>query len=169
MLRNLKSISLIALTSLCTLPLNPALAQSRPPTDRPAATPFPALDIALQSAQAAIAACKGYKVSTAVVDSSGELKVELATDGAMPLTAELAWRKARTAAYFKRPTSEAKKDPKIEFALSSVLYSYYGGGYPLIDKSGTLIGAIAISGGASEAGDEACAKAGADKWASLTK
>ena len=36
-------------------------------------------------------------------------------------------------------------------------------------RDGRWIGAIAISGGASEAGDEACAKAGADKWASLTK
>ena len=76
----LKSIALITLTSLCTLPLNPALAQSRPPTDRPAATPAPGLDIALQSAQAAIAACKGYKVSTAVVDSSGNLIVAVGPD-----------------------------------------------------------------------------------------
>jgi uncharacterized protein GlcG (DUF336 family) len=97
------------------------------------------------------------------------LKVLLASDGAPPLTAELAWRKARTVSAFKKAISQTKLDPSLQFSLSSSLYGYYGGGLPLRDGSGTLIGAIAISGGASEAGDEGCARAGSQIFSTLMK
>ncbi len=148
-------------------------AQLPPPVDRPAASPSPSLALSLEAAKAALDACSDHKVTAAVVDSSGELKAELASDGAPPLTVELALRKARTAATFKMPTSQskikAKADIYFEYTLSSSLYSYYGGGVPLIAANGTLIGAVAVSGGASEANDESCARAGADKIAARLK
>jgi uncharacterized protein GlcG (DUF336 family) len=159
-----KNICFVALTFLAALSVSPATGQSSAPVERPAASPFPSLAAALASAQAALAACSAYRVTVAVVDSAGELKVLLASDGAPPLTAELAWRKARTASTFKKASSQTKLDPTLQFSLSSSLYSYYGGGLPLKDGSGTLIGAIAISGGASEAGDEGCARAGSQKF-----
>jgi uncharacterized protein GlcG (DUF336 family) len=148
-------------------------AQAPLPVDRPAASPFPPLALSLEAARAALDACSDHKVTVAIVDSSGELKAELASDGAPPLTVELAVRKARTAATFKMPTSQskvqAKADIYFEYRLSSSLYSYFGGGVPLIAPNGTLIGAVAVSGGASEANDESCARAGAEKIASRLK
>ena len=165
----IKGVWFVALTSLGALSVSPVVGQSSAPVERPAASPFPSLTLALASAQAALIACSAYKVSVAVVDSAGELKVFLASDGAPPLTAELAWRKARTASTFKKASSQTKLDPSLQFSLSSSLYSYYGGGLPLKDGSGTLVGAIAISGGASEAGDEECARAGSQRFVSLMK
>jgi uncharacterized protein GlcG (DUF336 family) len=165
----IKNIRFVALISLGALSVSPATGQSSAPVERPAASPFPSLTLALAGAKAALAACSAYKVTVAVVDSAGELKVLLASDGAPPLTAELAWRKARTSSTFRKPSSQTKLDPSLQFSLSSSLYSYYGGGLPLTDSFGKLIGAIAISGGASEAGDEGCARAGSEKFASLMK
>ena len=159
---NLSGVVIAVLPSAMAVP-----AQAPLPVDRPAASPSPSLALSLKAAKAALDACSDHKVTAAVVDSSGELKAELASDGAPPLTVELALRKARTSATFKMPTSEskikAKADIYFEYRLSSSLYSYYGGGVPLIAANGTLIGAVAVSGGASEANDESCARAGADK------
>ncbi len=165
-----KPVAAVIAALLCAMALP---AQMPLPVDRPAASPSPSLAMSLEAAKAALDACSDHKVTAAVVDSSGELKAELASDGAPPLTVELALRKARTAAIFKMPTSEskikAKADIYFEYRLSSSLYSYYGGGVPLITANGTLIGAVAISGGASEANDESCARAGAEKIASRLK
>ena len=57
------------------------------------------LPLALNIANAAMAACKGdgYDVSAAVVDRAGDLKVLLRADTANPHNADLARRKAYTA------------------------------------------------------------------------
>jgi uncharacterized protein GlcG (DUF336 family) len=126
----------------------------------------PALDLALEAAVAARSACISQHVSVAVVDSEGEITVLLASDGAPPIFADLAWRKARTAVHFKMPSKTVSKmaasDPKLFFQLSSALYSYYGGGLPLYAGL-DVIGAIALSGAPNESADEACAQAGIDK------
>jgi uncharacterized protein GlcG (DUF336 family) len=145
--------------------INSSSAQEPPPVDRIAATPSPTLAIALEAAQIARDTCKIYKVSVAVVDSVGDLKVMLASDGAPPLATELAWRKARTSAIFKMPSSQSKTDRSLAYRLSSSLYSYYGGGLPLI-AHGIVIGAIAVSGGENEQGDEVCSRAAVEKVAS---
>jgi uncharacterized protein GlcG (DUF336 family) len=145
--------------------INSSSAQEPPRVDRIAATPFPSLEIALGAAQIARDACKNYKVSVAVVDSVGDLKVLLASDGAPPLASELAWRKARTSAIFKMPSSQSKTDRSLAYRLSSSLYSYYGGGLPIV-AHGIVIGAIAVSGGENEQGDEVCTRAAVEKIAS---
>jgi uncharacterized protein GlcG (DUF336 family) len=127
---------LFVLAALGILSLSAIVGQSSAPVERPAASPFPSLTAAVASAQAALAACSAYKVSVAVVDSAGELKAALASDGAPPLTTELAWRKARTVSTFKKASSQTKLDPSLQSSLSSSLYSYYGGGLPLKDSSG---------------------------------
>tara|TARA_R110002073_G_scaffold114962_3_gene252413 strand:- start:882 stop:1202 length:321 start_codon:yes stop_codon:yes gene_type:complete len=56
------------------------------------------LDLTTQAAMAAIKKCSddGYKVSVAIVDQSGLLKVQLKADGAGPHTLDSSRRKAYT-------------------------------------------------------------------------
>ncbi len=56
--------------------------------------------LALEAAQAAVAACKqqGYNVTVTIVDRTGEPKLILVGDGARPLTLEVTRRKAYTSA-----------------------------------------------------------------------
>src|SRR6266849_150928 len=61
--------------------------------------------MALTIAETALAEC-GTRVSVAVVDRAGRLRVFLQGDGAAPHNIELARRKAYTARTFGRPTAE---------------------------------------------------------------
>ena len=56
--------------------------------------------LALEAAQAAVAACKqqGYNVTVTIVDATGATKLILVGDGARPLTLEVTRRKAYTSA-----------------------------------------------------------------------
>src|SRR5439155_17068622 len=66
------------------------------------------LALAVKAAAAAQEKCKqdGYRVSAAVVDRAGVLKVLLRGDGAGPHTTNSSSKKAYTAASLRRPTSE---------------------------------------------------------------
>src|SRR3954469_9690231 len=64
--------------------------------------------MALTIAETALAEC-GARVSVAVVDRAGRLKVFLQGDGAKPHNIELARRKAYTANTFGRTTEEWRK------------------------------------------------------------
>src|SRR6266581_4680557 len=61
--------------------------------------------MALTIAETALAEC-GTRVSVAVVDRAGRLRVFLQGDGAAPHNIELARRKAYTARTFGRPSAE---------------------------------------------------------------
>lgn len=123
------------------------------------------LNLALTSAQAAIAACKrdGFDVSVAVVDRAGDLVVLLRNDNANPHNPELARRKAYTARTFKRSSldwahwlvANPAMAPQRDLAQVIAL----GGGVP-ITLGDEVIGAIGISGAPSQEADDACAKAG---------
>jgi uncharacterized protein GlcG (DUF336 family) len=63
------------------------------------------VQMALTIAQTALAEC-GSRVSVAVVDRTGRLRVFLQGDGAAPHNIELARRKAYTAETFGRPSAE---------------------------------------------------------------
>src|SRR6059036_4354181 len=66
------------------------------------------LTLANKAAAAAQEKCKqdGYRVSVAVVDRAGVLKVLMRGDGAGPHTTNSSSKKAYTAASLRRPTSE---------------------------------------------------------------
>src|SRR5256885_12166173 len=66
------------------------------------------LTLASKAAAAAQEKCKqdGYRVSAAVVDRAGVLKVLMRGDGAGPHTTNSSSKKAYTAASLRRPTSE---------------------------------------------------------------
>jgi uncharacterized protein GlcG (DUF336 family) len=130
------------------------------------------LGLAKAIAEATLDACKskGFSTSAAVVDRAGQLMVLLRDEGASAQTAEMSRRKAYTARMFRTSTLEFQKrtaDPfyAAQRDVSDILA--LGGGVPI--QIGTeVIGGVGSS-GASQEGDDACAKAGVAKVAELLK
>jgi uncharacterized protein GlcG (DUF336 family) len=136
------------------------------------------IKMALTIAQTALSEC-GDRVSVAIVDRSGRLKVFLQGDGAAPHNLELARRKAYTAETFGRTSLEWAQ--RTETAASgATTQNIQGqrslaeviplqGGVPI--KAGDVtIGGVGLS-GAPKGGpqEEACGKAGVDKVADQLK
>jgi uncharacterized protein GlcG (DUF336 family) len=135
------------------------------------------IKMALTIAETALAEC-GDRVSVAIVDRTGRLKVFLQGDGAAPHNLELARRKAYTAETFGRTSLEWAQRSEAgasgtgqnlqgQRALSDVIPLQ--GGVP-IKVGDVTIGGIGLS-GAPKGGpqEEACGKAGVDKVADQLK
>ena len=134
--------------------------------------------MALAIAETALAEC-GSRVSVAVVDRAGHMRVFVQGDGAAPHNLELARRKAYTAETFGRPSGEWAKrtiagaspagsqDISGQRALSDVIPLQ--GGVP-IKVGNVTIGGVGLS-GAPMGGpqEEACGQAGIDKVADQLK
>jgi uncharacterized protein GlcG (DUF336 family) len=135
----------------------------------------PALDLALEAAEAAEKACQadGRQVTTLVVDSAGTPIVLLTGNGISPITQAVAATEVATVLKFKQPSgvvmrhlnddpalaAEVKNDPKIGEVLP--------GGLPITVNGNEIIGAIAVSGALGQADkDEVCARAGLERIAS---
>ena len=120
--------------------------------------------LAVEAAQAAIAACKtqGYAISVAVVDRTGDLKLLLVGDGAGALTPSLSRRKGYTAAMRRTSTAELAKQVAVPGAFNPTLYDRQlvavGGGVP-IKVGDEIIGGIGVGGAPTGEKDEACANA----------
>lgn len=152
-----------------TLTASAALAQA--PAAGPAAwaqipvARGPAMALAVEMAQTAVAACaaNGYKVGAVVVDSAGVTRVELVGDGAQGRAADVAIRKAFTAVTFKKTSRAVGEDAKTDKALADriaadpKLTTYAGAKLLMVD--GTLIGAFAVGGAPGGNLDEACVDA----------
>jgi uncharacterized protein GlcG (DUF336 family) len=87
----------------------------------------------------------------AVVDSSGTLKAFVRMDGAWLGSIDIAIRKARTARYFDMGTAEIGKMSQPGMSIYGVEISNgglisFGGGLPLKDMDGVVIGAVGVSG-----------------------
>lgn len=96
----------------------------------------------------------------AVVDNGGNLVYLERLDGTFAAAAEVAIRKANTAALFKAPS--AKLENSINGgrqALITVGHTFLQGGIPIV-IDGQVIGAIGVSGAASAQQDEEIAIAG---------
>ncbi|HWF39765.1 MAG TPA: heme-binding protein [Candidatus Acidoferrales bacterium] len=133
--------------------------------------------LTLELAEEIIAAAKkkaedlGVKEDIAVVDAGGNLKAFARMDGAWLGSIDIAMRKARTARYFDMETAKIGKMSQpgeplygIEFSNGGLIS--FGGGIPLKDREGIVIGAIGASGTTvdkdveiAEAGAEVCKKA----------
>jgi uncharacterized protein GlcG (DUF336 family) len=126
--------------------------------------------MALTIAQTALAEC-GARVSVAVVDRAGRLRVFIQGDGAAPHNIELARRKAYTAETFGRTTLEWMQRTETTIpgqrSLSEVIPLQ--GGVP-IKVGEETIGGVGLS-GAPNGGpqEEACGKAGIAKVADQLK
>lgn len=123
-------------------------------------------DAALDAAKGALAFCRkqGYQVSVSVTDRAGVPIVLLRDRFAGVHTAETATRKAYTAASFNMDTASLAKATETGSTsgirqLDRVLA--LGGGLP-VESSGSLVGAIGVSGAPGPDKDAACAKAGMD-------
>lgn len=126
----------------------------------------PALDLALEAARTAIAACtaKQQKVSVSVVDSAGVLKAVLASDGAHARGVSSSTNKAVTALAFNSATGALGEQAKTNAELAAKIaanpnFNARGGGVT-ISVGGALIGAIGVGGARGSDIDEACAQAG---------
>ena len=95
----------------------------------------------------------GVAVNIAVLDAGAHLKSFTRMDGAVLGSIDIAISKARTAVLFQVP-SEAVWEyckpgaPAPALELSNGGLAPFAGGLPLFDASGTLIGAVGVSGGA---------------------
>ncbi|HEX7127630.1 MAG TPA: heme-binding protein, partial [Thermodesulfobacteriota bacterium] len=124
--------------------------------------------LAQEAAAAAVAACskEGYRVSAAVTDRAGNLRVLLRGDGAGPHTIDSASRKAYTAASLRESTSRyaeiAAGGPGAAGLRDIDRLLLLGGGLP-IEADGDVIGAIGVAGAPGADRDEACARAGIDR------
>ena len=123
------------------------------------------IKMALTIAETALTECTP-RVSVAVLDRAGRLRVFLQGDGASPHNLELARRKAYTALTFRRTSADwakrtAEGDVTGQRSLTDVIP--LGGGVPIMIGD-DAIGSIGLSGApGGQAQEEACAKAGLDK------
>jgi uncharacterized protein GlcG (DUF336 family) len=127
------------------------------------------LSLASEAAAEALAACeeRGYRVSVAVVDRAGLVKVLLRGDGAGAHTLDSSSRKAYTAASLRHATTELvelmQNNPSaagLREMNEKILI--LGGGLP-ITAGDQVVGGIGVGGAPGGDKDEACAKAGIDK------
>ena len=101
-----------------------------------------------------------YPIALAVVDSAGYLLSYQSTDGATGNTGVTAQLKAKTAAKFRRPTSELyeRVNKQINRAPEWMGYFPIPGGFPIVVQ-GEVVGAIgAGAAGLSGGRDEECAQ-----------
>jgi uncharacterized protein GlcG (DUF336 family) len=124
--------------------------------------------LALEAAEAAIAACKaqGYSVTVTVADRTGLPKVVIVRDGPQGVGRESTRRKAYTAAVLRVSTGDYTKRISNPGAFNPGVYdpelATGLGGVPI--KAGEdTIGGIAAAGAPGGDKDEACAVAGVDK------
>jgi uncharacterized protein GlcG (DUF336 family) len=124
--------------------------------------------LAVEAAQAAIAACKaqGYNVTVTVADRMGMPKVVIVRDGPPGVGGESTRRKAYTAAVLRVSTGDYTKRVSTPGAFNPGVYdpqlSTGLGGVPIKVGEDT-IGGIAAAGAPGGDKDEACAIAGVDK------
>ena len=127
-------------------------------------------DITLEQANAAaVAAVKkavqlDTKMDIAVVDAGANLKAFARMDGAWLGSIDIAQRKARTARLFDMNTGAIGQLSQPGGPLYGIEHSNGGlisfpGGIPMLNSSGTVIGAIGVSGSTVE-NDHAVAEAG---------
>ena len=122
-------------------------------------------DTALKAAQAALKKCRdsGYQAAVAVVDRMGVVQVLLRDRFAGPHTPDMASAKAYTAVSFRTNTSALAEATQPGRAQSGVRHrpgvAAVGGGM-MIEASGSLLGAIGVSGAPGGREDDACAAAG---------
>jgi ferredoxin len=107
----------------------------------------------------------GQAVSVAVVDEGGAPIAVGRMDGAGPMTAELAYDKAYTAASFHVATQELVAEARQPWLRSLVVGHRgrilpAGGGVPILHEGVTLIGAIGVAGGSTSEQDVLCCRAG---------
>ena len=128
-------------------------------------------DISLESAQKVVQKAieksveLEVKMDIAVVDAGANLKAFVRMDGAWLGSIDIAIKKAKTARFFDMNTGDIGGLSQPGGPLYNIEHSNGGlitfpGGVPVKDASGTIIGAIGVSGSSVE-NDHTVAEAGA--------
>ena len=122
-------------------------------------------ELALDLARAALADCRqrGYQVAVAVVDRFSVTQVMLRDRFAGTHTPATAMSKAWTAATFRTNTTElnAISQPgMMQAGIRNLPGAVIIGGGIIVESSGSLVGAVGVSGAPGGDADDACAKAG---------
>ena len=124
------------------------------------------LALAQEAAQAALEQCRagGYRVSVAVVDRGGVLRVLLRDDGAGVHPVDSSRRKAYTATSLRAPTTRfaeliARKPELQGLRDMNASILMLGGGLPIRFGS-EVVGGIGVGGAPGAHLDEDCARAG---------
>mgnify|MGYP001046501489 CR=1 FL=1 len=115
--------------------------------------PFIDSNDARQLIDAAISAAtkEGLAMTIAVTDAAGFPFALQRMDGAGLLTADVALRKARTAALLRAPSRAlAERVPADPALLALTEYLPMAGGLPIKTSDGIVAGAIGVSGGTAE-------------------
>lgn len=94
----------------------------------------------------------GVAMNIAIVDQGGNLVQFSRMDGAWLGSIDIAWKKAKTAVFFQMPTSAIGELSQPGGELYGIEHSNdglitFGGGLPIRDASGELIGGVGVSGG----------------------
>ena len=149
------------------LPLPNGPARRPPWPSRPPPARALAVELALQAAQEAVAACTGSHVGVAIIDAAGTPKLYYVPDGTAGFHAYTGFRKAYTALTFKMPTSEVGALSKTDATIAAKITAdtnllSFAGGVP-IRVGDEIIGAIGVSGAEPSSIDEKCANAGLEK------
>ena len=161
----IRSYALAAAAGLVACTALPALAADPLPTETHKVL---TAELAVEAAQAAIAACKaqGYNVTVTVADRGGVPKVVIVRDGPPGVGTEVTRRKAYTAALQRVSTGDFTKRVSTPGAFNPGMYDSQlttgQGGVPIKVGEDT-IGGIAVGGAPGGDKDEACAIAGIDK------
>jgi uncharacterized protein GlcG (DUF336 family) len=148
------------------MPLPDGPLPPRPP--EPPLAKSPPLALALEAAEAIVAACKGYHVAVSVIDAAATPKLYYVADGTSGGHAYTGFRKAYTALTFQMPTSQVgpltKTDPAVVAKIKADpnLLSF-AGGMLLKSTGGEILGAIGVSGAEPSAKDEECGLVGIGK------
>ena len=134
------------------------------------------LDAVLTIIEAAKAKSQEIQVPMviAVVDDGGNLVAQQRMDGSLLVSITIALNKAYTAVAVKMPTHELANVSQPNQPLFGIHNAQdsriviFGGGFPLSDKHGKIIGGIGVSGGSVEE-DMACAQKGVEAFNALLK
>lgn len=120
------------------------------------------MEAAQKMAQAAVVACRkqGIQIGVTVVDRSGDAMIVLRDTLAPRLTLEASRQKAYTAVNFNATTSSMRGRFTSPFSVAKVEGVLISGGGIPISAVGNIVGAIGVSGAATDVQDEACALAG---------
>jgi uncharacterized protein GlcG (DUF336 family) len=113
-------------------------------------------------ARAALDACRkqGIQIGVSVVDRSGDAMVVMRDTLAPRVTLQISQQKAYTAVNFNAATSAMENRFTQPFSVGKVDGLVFSAGGVPIEAAGNIVGAVGVSGAATGAQDEACARAG---------
>jgi len=94
---------------------------------------------------------EGLKLAFCILDPAGWPQLQMRMDGAFLAASDAAFAKARTAALYRRPSSDFSQRFEDKAALAFLPHVVPLGGGVLLERNGEIIGVLGISGANEEA------------------